>query len=202
MTGVGGAHDLELDLRADEPAQHRFHAADDVAEREQPRPRRLPPAEREQLPRQAGAALDRLLDLDRFAARRVVGPQLHQEQVGRAHDAHQDVVEVVRDAAGEPADRLELLRLPQLLFERAPLGDVADEAGHRRARLSPPTRATVNSTGNSVPSARIAGQLELPPGQRSAAGGQVLAERVELRCAIGRRQQQSRRCGRGCRVRR
>ena len=30
-------------------------------------------------------------------------------------DGHEQVVEIVRDAAGEPADRLHLLRLAQLL---------------------------------------------------------------------------------------
>ena len=38
------------------------------------------------------------------------------QQVERADDHGQHVVEVVRDAAGELADRLHLLRLPQLLF--------------------------------------------------------------------------------------
>ena len=35
ISGVRRADDLELDLRADQAAQHRVHAADDVAEREQ-----------------------------------------------------------------------------------------------------------------------------------------------------------------------
>ena len=47
----------------------------------------------------------------------------------------------------------------------------------RTARLSAPMRATVSSTGNSVPSARSARQLELPAGQRPAAGRHVLVER-------------------------
>ena len=81
----------------------------DVAEREDPRPHCLPPAERQQLMRQARAANDRLLDFADFAARRIVGRQLHEQQVRRSHDAHEDVVEVVRDAAGEPPDRFELL---------------------------------------------------------------------------------------------
>ena len=41
----------------------------------------------------------------------------------------------MRDAAGELADGLHLLRLPQLLFELAPLGDVAgveDDGTDRR----------------------------------------------------------------------
>ena len=35
----------------------------------------------------------------------------------------------MRDAAGEPADRFELLRLPELFLEQPPFGDVAHEPG-------------------------------------------------------------------------
>ena len=54
-----------------------------------------------------------------------------------AHD-REHVVEVVRDAAGEPADRLHLLRLEQLLLEGLAFGDVAEhddlELGRRASR--------------------------------------------------------------------
>ena len=40
-----------------------------------------------------------------------------------AHDGRQQIVEVVRDAAGELADRLHLLRLTQLLLGALALGD-------------------------------------------------------------------------------
>ena len=164
-------------------------------------PRGLAAAEREQLPRQPGAALDRLLDLGRFVARRIVGRQLHQQQVGRAHDAHQDVVEVVRDAAGEPADRFELLRLAQLFLERAPLGDVADEAGEDRAAVAP-MRATVNSTGNSLPSARRPRQLELAAGERRRARSVMYSlSASELLSPDRPAAAAARRSGRGCRVR-
>ena len=39
------------------------------------------------------------------------------QELAVADDHRQQVVEVVRDAAGEPADRLHLLRLAQLLLE-------------------------------------------------------------------------------------
>ena len=47
------------------------------------------------------------------------GSRFVNEHLGVAMDGHQQVVEVVRDAAGEPADRLHLLRLPQLLLTLA-----------------------------------------------------------------------------------
>ena len=154
-----------------------------------PRPDRLPAAEREQLARQARAAIHRLLDLGRLVARRIVGRELHQQQVRRAHDAHQDVVEVVRDAAGQPPDRFELLRLPQLLLERAPLGDVADEPGQHRAAVAAESRDRQLERELAAVGAQ-AGQLDLPAGERPAAGRHVLVQRADLLRAIGRRQQQ------------
>ena len=49
-----------------------------------------------------------------------------------AGDGGQRVVEVVRDAAREPADRLHLLRLPELILELAAVGDVLHRADHLR----------------------------------------------------------------------
>ncbi len=63
------SHQLEFDFRPDQPAQHRVHPADDVAERDQPRAGRLPAAERQQLTRQPGAPLHRMLDFRRFRTR-------------------------------------------------------------------------------------------------------------------------------------
>ena len=46
------------------------------------------------------------------------------QEIEVADDDAQHVVEVVRDAAGEPADGLELRGVEQALLELAPLGDV------------------------------------------------------------------------------
>src|SRR5205085_11502452 len=43
-------------------------------------------------------------------------------------DDGEDVVEVVGDAAGELADRLHLLGVPDAVFRRDPAGEIADEA--------------------------------------------------------------------------
>ena len=42
--------------------------------------------------------------------------ELVQEQLAVSHDDHEEIVEVVRDAAGQPADGLHLLRLAELLL--------------------------------------------------------------------------------------
>ena len=71
-------------------------------------------AEGEELPRERSGALGRapdLLDVGTGADRRA---ELVEQQIRVAEDRGQDVVEVVRDAAGEPAHRFHLLRLAQL----------------------------------------------------------------------------------------
>ena len=68
-----------------------------------------------------------------------------EQQLGVAENRRQQVVEVVRDAAGQPADALDLLRLRQPLLEQPPIGDVAGDAqvpaGRARARGSCTRRA-------------------------------------------------------------
>ena len=94
----------------------------------------LAAGERQQLPGQAFAALGRRLDrLDGARQFRIEQPL---EGLGVAADDHQQIVEVVRDAAGQFADRLHFLRhrelfarLDQLLLGVAPLGGVADDIG-------------------------------------------------------------------------
>ena len=81
----------------------------------------------EQARGQGGAAVGRLADqLGDGRKRRVV---LHGvgEDLDRARDHGEHVVEFVRDAAGELADRLHLLRLDQLLLGGALLRHVLDE---------------------------------------------------------------------------
>ncbi len=51
-----------------------------------------------------------------------------RQDLDRAGDDGEDVVEVVRDAAGELPDRFHLLRLAKLRFGRDLFGQIADEA--------------------------------------------------------------------------
>ena len=66
----------------------------------------------------AARALGGLLDLLDDRARSGSSARARSsEQLAVAEDDGEQVVEVVRDAAGEPADRLHLLRLAELLLE-------------------------------------------------------------------------------------
>ena len=93
----------------------------------------LLPAERQELARERGGALAGVPDLQQVGAQRGVARQVERRQLRGAVDHGQQVVEVVGDAAGEPPDALHLLRLAELLFELALVGDV-DRPCRRCAR--------------------------------------------------------------------
>ena len=122
-----------------------------------------PPAEREQLGGQDGRPLGRLRDgLDAVKCRRAIEAagrrrrQVLREHLRIAADREQHVVEVVRDAAGEAPDRLELLRLEELALG----GSVRVRAVMSTTVAKTWTPSSVStgdrliSTGNSVPSLR------------------------------------------------
>ena len=93
--------------------------------------------------------------------------------MGKPGDGREDVVEVVCDAAGQGAHRVDLLRTLQLLLEHAMLGDVEREADHAddltlaAERLEP-------DFGH--PAAQLALAVDRLPGERE----QVVGDRLEL----------------------
>ena len=120
-------HRLDLDLLAERRAQQVRGIARKRIRIDRARLERLAAREGEQLMRQLGAARRGLVDHpgDRGELR----PVLHAlgEDLDRAGDDGQDVVEVVRDAAGELSDGIHLLRLAQLRLAGDLVGQVADE---------------------------------------------------------------------------
>ena len=113
---------LELDRLAEEAREEHRDVGERLVEIDDGGPQRLPPRERQQLADETGRAIGVLLDVHDVLEGRVGRPVRGQEQVGEADDRGQHVVEVVRDAAGELADRLHLLALRELQLERALLG--------------------------------------------------------------------------------
>ena len=94
---------------------------------------RLLAREREQMLGEIGAARGGLVDHPRDGGElRLVLDGVGQD-LDRAGDHGQDIVEVVRDAAGELADRLHLLGLPDALLGGDLVGQVADEAVEHEA---------------------------------------------------------------------
>ena len=72
------------------------------------------------------AARDDLLDV---RGRGIVGLEAPAEQVAEAQDGGEHVVEVVRDSAREPSDRLQPETLLQVLLGAPALGQVEDDTG-------------------------------------------------------------------------
>ena len=113
----GARIDHQVDGPADEPPQRRHLLGDDGVEVDDLRLEHLEPGEGEELVGQVrrlgGRGQDLLGGLVRGRAR----PSLVQQLRAVAADRREQVVEVVRDATGEPPGRLELLGLAQLLLE-------------------------------------------------------------------------------------
>ena len=132
----------QLDVLADDAAQHRADAAHDLAEVEHRRLQHLLAAEGEQLVREVRRAVRRVDHLAQIVRRGTVLVGAHQRELRVAGDDGDEIVEVVRDAAGQRADRLELLRLAKLrlaLAERRldanALADLVGEHDVRRGEL-------------------------------------------------------------------
>ena len=89
----------------------------------------------------------------RFASRPLL-PGVGQRQLAVPEDRAEDVVEVVRDAAGHGAERFDLLRFAQLRVQPLALGLCALALGHvlqhaddaDRAGLAQPITRPVSST--------------------------------------------------------
>ena len=109
-------HRPDRDVLADQAANHLVHAGDDLVEVENARLQDLLPAEGQELPGQLRGAFPRLLDLFDVRAHRIGRWHPADEDARVAQDHRQEVVEVVRDPAGQPTDGLHLLGVTELLF--------------------------------------------------------------------------------------
>ena len=105
--------------------------------------------------------------------------QSRLHQLERAHDAREQIVEVVRDAAGELPDRFHLLRLAQRLLGLLALGDRFGDARFQRLvemlqrRFGPLARGDVLKQHRDL---AAAGRLDAEGGKlQMAAGGDQLA---------------------------
>ena len=135
--------DLQHDIAAEGAGQQLAGILHHLGNRHRGRGERLAPGEGEQVARQLGTAQRRLGGaLDEFL-RRFRQPGQLAEEIEIAQDDGEEVVEVMRHAAGQLADRLHLLRLLQLCREAQPFcfglllqGDVVDD-GEPRGPLRP-----------------------------------------------------------------
>ena len=112
------------DVFPDQPPEHRAHTREDGVQVEQCRIDNLLPAEGEQLAGERRRAQARLLNFFNICLSRVVWIEVLQEELAEPEHDGQQIVEVMRHAAGQPSDGFHLLRLLKLRLQRVALGDV------------------------------------------------------------------------------
>ncbi|MDW8443939.1 MAG: hypothetical protein RML45_06240 [Acetobacteraceae bacterium] len=115
---------VEHDTVAEQAAKQAGDVLDRVGEPENPGLQRLAPAEGQKLPHQRRAAFGAAPDVQQIGLRRLVERTAGEAKVGGGDDGRQQVVEVMRDAARELADRLHLLGLRKLGLDHAVARDV------------------------------------------------------------------------------
>ena len=107
--------DLDGDVAAQRPVEHLLELGKPLREIDHRRGEHLPARECEQLAGEAFAARGRVRDHVEQPRMLFVG-QVAPQALHAAADDHQQIVEVVRDAAGQLPDRLQALGLPQRAF--------------------------------------------------------------------------------------
>ena len=125
-----GDVDVDPDPGADQRADQLRHRLDLGADIEYLRLQGLPAGERQQLSGQLGGALHRLGDRVDIAPAPLFRQFAAAQEIGRGADDGQQIVEIVRHAAGQLSDRFHLLRLAQRFLALAAFGDV-DGLRHR-----------------------------------------------------------------------
>ena len=122
-----GRTQVDLDVRADEATQDLAERDHGVVRVEHDRLHHAAPAQREQLVDEGARLLAGAAHGLEITAGRVLRREPVQHQLAVAEDHREQVVEVVRDATREPAERLEPLRLLQLALDAPPLRDVVED---------------------------------------------------------------------------
>ena len=125
-----GNVDVDPDPGADQRADQLRHRLDLGADIEHLRLQGLPAGERQQLSGQLGGALHGLGNRVDVAPAPLFRQFAAAQEIGRGADDGQQIVEIVRHAAGQLSDRFHLLRLAQRFLALAALGDV-DGLRHR-----------------------------------------------------------------------
>ncbi len=128
-------HRDELDVLAEQTAEHAIDVEDQLIQVDDAGLDDLAPRECQELPREVRRALRGARDLGDVAERGIAGRGIGPRHLGVAEDRRQQVVEVVRDAASQPADAFHALREQELRFEAPQLGDVLadDQDAHALA---------------------------------------------------------------------
>jgi hypothetical protein len=114
----------EFHIFADQPPQELFYVSDDGIGVDDARLDELLTAKRQKLLGEFRGAARGVLDGFGAPVNGRVTAKFGLKQFGLSQDHAEQVIEIVRDAAGQPADGVHFLGLQELPFERSPFGDV------------------------------------------------------------------------------
>ncbi len=106
--------DDELDVLADQPPEHAFGIAHHRIQVQREGTYDLLAAEGQQLTGEAGGVFPGFADLQNVFAEGIERTQAVRQQRGVSVDDHENVVEIVGHATGQPADAFQFLRLAEL----------------------------------------------------------------------------------------
>ena len=121
QTVVGREAGLHLDVLADEALEHLFDLAHDGVQVDDHQVQHLLPAERQQLAGEGRRSFPSGLNLPEIVAQQFVLANLIEQHLAVPEDGREHVVEVVRDAPGQPSNAFQPLRVGQLLLYVAQL---------------------------------------------------------------------------------
>ena len=151
----------------DEAAQHLLQVGCHPVEVEHLGLRHLPPAESQQLLGQRRGPFGGLEDIVTIFIEGVIFHEAGPDELAVAHDGHQEVVEIVGHAAGQPAHRLHLLGLEELGLQGLAFGDVQPQFQDQGGAINVGKGVIVDMIGStlgggSLPLHRLLGLQDFP----------------------------------------
>ena len=122
---LGGKLVLQRNVLPDQGPQHGVEVLHHRVQAHEARGDHLLSAEGEELPREAGGPAGGREDFPHFGRARIFSAKPRQQEVRVPYDGGQDVVEIVRNAAGETTNGFHLLGMAKALLELRRLRHVA-----------------------------------------------------------------------------
>ena len=122
-----GEVQFDLDIPGQQSLEQLRRASHDVIQIVGFEGNRLFAAEFQETPGEVGGLLRRGHYLVYMRPQRIIAADLRLDQVGAAHDDHEDIVEVMGHSPGEGADGLQFPGLGELVHEPLLFGDVPSD---------------------------------------------------------------------------
>src|SRR5262245_63637524 len=121
---------LQADVFAEHPPEQAAEIDDDLVEVEETRLEELSPAEREKLACDRSRTFGGATDFLHVGMRGMVVRKNVQRELGITRNRSERVVQIVRDPAGEAADRVQFLSVTEPLLQLAAAGNVLNGANY------------------------------------------------------------------------